>query len=351
MAKFLTVDVRRRHKRPPTMRDSSGRCALLAVAVVLALASIGLGADARRPPAQLVLNRRYLHQHLHVSPPSVSSSSRALRIPRGGTAHSLPPNPPPIDEAAVAEAARVAAIRAAEEEAKAADAAAAQQAAAAASPSAVEAAQAPPPTKDHTRNLSAKLSNAWERTVPAVLMLGAATALLKVTGTKGLIALVLALQVGMYHETTSIIEAFHRRSDPGSADLKKLTWLDAVEKWWWFATVLVGTSGRNLLGATAAAASSSSVGGVSTEALNLICYGMVAVGLVGAVVGMEMHSRSGPEMFRDYLGGVAACNFVLVSACFGSKDIIWFYLVPCNIVRLIFSCHVNNHLLYLEPTI
>ena len=292
------------------MRDSSGRHAFMAVALVLALASTGLGADARRPPTQLMLNRRYLagageQQQQHVSP---SSSSRALRIPRGGTAHSLPPNPPPIDETAAAEAARVAAIRAAEEKA----AAAAQQAAAAAaasSASAVEAAQAPPPTKDHTRNLSAKLSNAWERTVPAVLMLGAATALLKFTGTKGLIALVLALQVGMYHETTSIIEAFHQRSDPGSAHLKKLNWLDTVEKWWWFATVLVGTSGRNLLGAAA-----SSAGGVSTEALNLICYGMVAVGLVGAVVGMEMHSRSGPEMFRDYLGGVAACNFVLVSA-------------------------------------
>ena len=279
----------------------------MAVLVVLALAWTGFGADARRP-AQLMLNRRYLagaaEQHLHVSP----SAGRALRIPRGGTAHSLPPNPPPIDETAAAEAARVAAIRAAEEKA----AAAAQQAAAAAASSsassAVEAAQAPPATKDHTRNLSAKLSNAWERTVPAVLMLGAATALLKFTGTKGLIALVLALQVGMYHETTSIIEAFHQRSDPGSADLKKLNWLDAVEKWWWFATVLVGTSGRNLLGAA------SSAGGVSTEALNLICYGMVAVGLVGAVVGMEVHSRSGPEMFRDYLGGVAACNFVLVSA-------------------------------------
>ena len=323
----------------------------MAVAVVLALASTGLGADARRPPAQLMLNRRYLagDQHLHVSPPS-ASSSRALRIPRGGTAHSLPPNPPPIDEAAVAEAARVAAIRAAEEEAAAA-AAAAQQASAAASPSAVEAAQAPPPTKDHTRNLSAKLSNAWERTVPAVLMLGAATALLKFTGTRGLIALVLALQVGMYHETTSIIEAFHRRSDPGSADLKKLTWLDAVEKWWWFATVLVGTSGRNLLGA---AASSSSAGGVSTEALNLICYGMVAVGLVGAVVGMEMHSRSGPEMFRDYLGGVAACNFVLVSACLRSR-IFFFkfgsmqYFNTCISPDLYF--HFTHHLLYLEPAI
>ena len=290
----------------------------MAVAAVLALASTGIGADARRPPTQLMLNRRYLAgagagEHLlHVSP---SASSSALRIPRGGTAHSLPPNPPPIDETAAAEAARVAAIRAAEEKA----AAAAQQAAAAASSaSAVEAAQAPPPTKDHTRNLSAKLSNAWERTVPAVLMLGAATALLKFTGTKGLIALVLALQVGMYHETTSIIEAFHQRSDPGSADLKKLNWLDAVEKWWWFATVLVGTSGRNLLGAAA-----SSAGGVSTEALNLICYGMVAVGLVGAVVGMEMHSHSGPEMFRDYLGGVAACNFVLVSACLWNLYIVW----------------------------
>ena len=195
----------------------------------------------------------------------------------------------------------MAAIQAAEE-AKALEAAAAAQQAAATT-AATAAAQVPPPTKDHTRNLSAKLSNAWERTVPAVLMLGAATALLKFTGTIGLVSLVLTLQVGMYHETTSIIEAFHKRSDPGSAELKKLTWLDTAEKWWWFATVLAGTSGRNLLAQQAA---------LSSETLNLICYGMVAVGLIGAVVGMEMHSRSGPEMFRDYLGGVAACHFVLV---------------------------------------
>ena len=196
----------------------------------------------------------------------------------------------------------MAAIQAAEE-AKALEAAAAAAQQAAATTAATAAAQVPPPTKDHTRNLSAKLSNAWERTVPAVLMLGAATALLKFTGTTGLISLVLTLQVGMYHETTSIIEAFHKRSDPGSAELKKLTWLDTAEKWWWFATVLAGTSGRNLLAQQAA---------LSSETLNLICYGMVAVGLIGAVVGMEMHSRSGPEMFRDYLGGVAACHFVLV---------------------------------------
>lgn len=276
------------------MRGTNRRLGYIsATAAVLALAFVSPGVDARgRGPTQLT--RRYLHV---VS----SSSSRVLQVPRGGTARSLPPNPPPIDEAAVAEASRVAAIQAAEE-AKALEAAAAAQQAAATT-AATAAAQVPPPTTDHTRNLSAKLSNAWERTVPAVLMLGAATALLKFTGTTGLISLVLTLQVGMYHETTSIIEAFHKRSDPGSAELKKLTWLDTAEKWWWFATVLAGTSGRNLLAQQAA---------LSSETLNLICYGMVAVGLIGAVVGMEMHSRSGPEMFRDYLGGVAACHFVLV---------------------------------------
>ena len=53
------------------------------------------------------------------------------------------------------------------------------------------------------------------------------------------------------------------------------------------------------------------VGGVETW--NLICFGMVSLGLVLSICGMATQSDAGPEHFRSYLGQVAGYHFALVS--------------------------------------
>ena len=271
--------------------SSASRCAILIAIAGLAL-QIAIGhvdATSFDMHSCRVNTRRY-----PFGLSSTACNTILKTIPRGG-AKSITPLPPPVDEEAAAEAGRAASVKSAFD----------PDTLPSPDPQ-VEAAQAPPPTADHTKNLSAKLSNAWERTVPAVLMLAAATALLKFTGTAGLTVLIFALQIGMYHEATSVIEQFHINSDPGSLELRKMSLLDNIEKWWWFATVILGTSGRSVL-------VNSSSSGIGEAAMDLVVYGMAAIGLVVAVVGMEAHSRSGPLMFRNYLAGVAGCHFVLVS--------------------------------------
>jgi len=76
-----------------------------------------------------------------------------------------------------------------------------------------------------------------------------------------------------------------------------------LEKWWWFATVFAATTLRGLGG----------VGGLNGALMDLVCFGMVAVGLVMLVVRMASHQAAGPEMFRKYLGEVASFHFALVS--------------------------------------
>ena len=152
----------------------------------------------------------------------------------------------------------------------------------------------PTPTEEKTVN--PKLANAIERTGPALVMLGAIYFLLKYTGENGLLfGLIPLMQLGMYSETTGIIEEFHQA---GKRDLEV-----KLEKWWWFATTFAATTLRGLGG----------VGKVDGSALDLICFGMVAIGLVVAVVGMASHQAAGPEIFRKYLGEVAAFHFALVS--------------------------------------
>lgn len=179
-------------------------------------------------------------------------------------------------------------------------------------PAVADAPDAAPAVKDHTKSLSAKLSNAYERTVPAAVLLALATALLKFAGSNGLVGLVLALQAGMYHEATSVVSSYHARraAADGLASFGRTgragAALDQAEKWWWFATAMVATSLRLI------AAHSGSNLWPSGESMGLLAYGMAAAGIVGAVVGMESRDGSGPELYRGYLGGVAGAHFVLL---------------------------------------
>ena len=86
---------------------------------------------------------------------------------------------------------------------------------------------------------SSKLSNLQERTGPAVLMLGATFLLLKYTGEKGLIGLILLMQLGLYSESTGVVEAFQAKKGSSIDKIKSYP----VMKWWWFMTAMI-FSGR-----------------------------------------------------------------------------------------------------------
>ena len=86
---------------------------------------------------------------------------------------------------------------------------------------------------------SSKLANLQERTVPAILMLGATFLLLKYTGEKGLIGLILLMQLGLYSESTGVVESFQAKKGSSIDKIKSYT----VQKWWWFLTAML-FSGR-----------------------------------------------------------------------------------------------------------
>eukprot|EP00978_Attheya_sp_CCMP212_P047463 scaffold421377_cov55-Attheya_sp.AAC.7 len=144
--------------------------------------------------------------------------------------------------------------------------------------------------------LSPKMASVVERSSAAIIMLTAVCALVKKFKERGMVGLILLIQVGMYYETTAVMDAFYNPN-------VETTLVDRLEKWWWFATVIVGTSGRALLPKLAH---------VSMSALELITYGMGAIGLLGAVVGMASHVQAGPDMFRSYLAKLASSHFALL---------------------------------------
>lgn len=131
-----------------------------------------------------------------------------------------------------------------------------------------------------------------------MIMLGSTYLLIKYLGEKGIVGLVFLIQIGMYHETCSIVEEYH----VSVFDEPPSTPLDLFERWWWFLTVATGTSLR---------AAVKKVAHVREGTVDLIAYGMAVVGLLGAVVGMATHADAGQSAFRSYLGNVAACHFAL----------------------------------------
>lgn len=113
---------------------------------------------------------------------------------------------------------------------------------AAASATTVQQTLSTPPVLASATSTNSKLSNLQERTGPAVLMLSAVYLLLKFTGTNGLIGLVFAMQIGMYSESTNIVEE-HVRKSFGGSEIKDVTSI-GLQKWWWFVTAMMFTSGR-----------------------------------------------------------------------------------------------------------
>jgi len=159
-----------------------------------------------------------------------------------------------------------------------------------------------PPVLASATSTNSKLSNLQERTGPAVLMLSAVYLLLKFTGTNGLIGLVFAMQIGMYSESTNIVEE-HVRKSFGGSEIKDVTSI-GLQKWWWFVTAMMFTSGRKLLTEYTSA---------TMDQMNLVTFGMSAISLVGAVIQLAMVDSSNAEdIYRRYLGKVACCHFSLL---------------------------------------
>jgi hypothetical protein len=90
---------------------------------------------------------------------------------------------------------------------------------------------------------SSKLSNFQERAPPALLMLGATYLLLHFLRQKGLIGLVLVMQWAMYSESTSVVSEHYKGKDASDGQIVSF----GVQKWWWFLTALVATSGRYVI--------------------------------------------------------------------------------------------------------
>lgn len=146
---------------------------------------------------------------------------------------------------------------------------------------------------------NSKLSNLQERTGPAVLMLGAVYLLLKFTGTNGLIGLVFAMQLGMYSESTNVVESYNKKGDNADGIVSF-----PLQKWWWFATAMMFTSGRKMI---------SEYTSMSMDQMNLITFGMSAISLVGGVIQLAVvNSPDAEDIYRRYLGKVACCHFSLL---------------------------------------
>ena len=112
-----------------------------------------------------------------------------------------------------------------------------------ASPPPVEA--APPHDVAMTTNVAqvatnSKLANFQERAPPALLMPGATYLLLRFLGQKGLIGLVLVMQWAMYSESTAVVSDYNKGKDASEGQIASF----GAQKWWWFATAIMATSGR-----------------------------------------------------------------------------------------------------------
>jgi len=135
-----------------------------------------------------------------------------------------------------------------------------------------------------------KMINAIERTGPAILMLLLLGTILKYTGEKGLISMVSVLQIGMYVESTNVIQS--------GENLVKAFSFGTLERWWWFSTVFAGTTLRNIL--------------EMGPKYDLGVFAMIALGLVVGVVRMESDPNAGAESFKSYLNRYGGSNFALI---------------------------------------
>jgi len=155
-----------------------------------------------------------------------------------------------------------------------------------------------------------KVTNAIERTGPAILMLAFLATLLNYTGDVGLIGLIIVLQVGMYTESTSVIRTGRKVNTTGSSSSGVL--VETVERWWWFVTIFAGTTLRHIIRHDNSWMIQKMTNTAAMAWYDLGVFGMVAVGLVMGICRMATAEDAGVERFRMYLGDWAGSNFALI---------------------------------------
>jgi len=144
---------------------------------------------------------------------------------------------------------------------------------------------------------SPKVVDLTKRTIAAITMITLLTTIVKFFGDNGVKCLVILLQTGMYHEITDVIN--NNNND---------TVVGPIAKWWWFLTIMSCTTFQHLLAGTTMT--------VNDHTLNLLKFGMVALGLIGSVVRMACISTLSVEdatiFFKNYIGKIAGYNFAMI---------------------------------------
>jgi len=156
----------------------------------------------------------------------------------------------------------------------------------------------------------------------------AATALVSVLwmiveffGSKGMAVVCVLSQMAMYQEICSVVESHHKRMTGQDIDREM-----RLQKHWWFAAALILTSGRALV--------KTGMLGLDLGLVELVGYFMAAAGLILAVCGMEMHSKSRPgatpskDVFKMYLGEIAASLFAILFCV--AQSSFWIYTLQSH---------------------
>lgn len=130
--------------------------------------------------------------------------------------------------------------------------------------------------------LSKKLSNLKERTLPAILMMGFVGGLTYYFEDQGLVILTLLLQIGMYHEMSTVMGGK----------------LQPFMKWWWFLAAAVGLNGPRLFP-------------VESKEMAAASYSMVVFGLVQKVVRLQTTGQDAAG-FREFLRQTAVSALAVV---------------------------------------
>jgi hypothetical protein len=148
-------------------------------------------------------------------------------------------------------------------------------------------------TEKEASQFGKKMANLKERTLPAVLMLGSVSALTYYTKEKGLMGLILVLQMGMYHEMTNVVGGK----------------LQPFMKWWWFLTSSLAFNAPRLLPAEATKIAAAS-------------YGMVIFGIVSTIIRLQVTSADATA-FREFMRQTAISAISLVSWFLTRRQVFW----------------------------
>jgi hypothetical protein len=154
------------------------------------------------------------------------------------------------------------------------------------------------------------LASLQERTVTAVLMMAGLGAWTFFMREDGLLLLVFALQMGMYGETTSVMQ--------GSAD----NGISKFNKWWWFATFAIMANGSRVFP-------------WASPTLSAMAYGMTVLGIVGNIVVFN-YLGANDKAFQQYIQEAAVSHFSMVRRGFSLVPYWWWLSFVRFLTHLLF---------------